>query len=395
MAFLLDNRPIITIYGIPKGSLDIIKPVMVNSFDKKKKLAVLPAEITLLDIYRDLYTPGKVDDWEEFLISDENQLFQHLRGREKLIRKGAAEDESGKPDSIDRKTRHRMEMLIMQKYIVNNPKVVLLGEHAMFIITKESESIKTNIIQISTTEDLETLISDLEKIFKSNGIQVQLSMSDKQLNIMKDHRLRRTTIRAGDKEILYVYNSASYDLIPFNSIANENKSNSAIAVGNPFVILRFLLVEIWMVRWILSLGRIDENFARGRINSMLTRVLALRKFMSEGSKSTATITTISDSYFGKTAEQSGLKIFQMNMEDYVGEYVSEVISSKREPQQLLTANTIKITFRNAISPNTKNTVFSNTPERTRAYTCVKKMIGAVRVARVNTHSLIAGRMVAY
>lgn len=326
----VDNRSLVTIYGIPKGSLEIIKPVTVDSFDGKRKLAALPAEITLLNIYRDLYTPGKVDDWEEFLMSDENQLFQHLRDRETLIRKGTAgaaeSDESG--DTLDRKTRARIEMIIMQKYVVNNARVVLVGEHAMYIIMKDRAKINTSIIQICSTEDIETIMVDIEKLLKTEGIKnVSLTMKDQQLNIMKDHRLRRTVIRANDKEILYVYNSATYDLIPFNSITGNDVS--AIAVGNPFVVLRFLLVEIWMVRWILSIGGIDENFARGRINSMLSRVLDLRKFMSEGSKSTSTITTISDSYFGKTAEQSGLKIFQMNSEDYLGEYVSEVISQKK------------------------------------------------------------------
>ena len=156
---------------------------IVKSFDGSKKLGVLPAEITLLNIYRELYTPGYVDQWEEFLISDENQLFQHLRSREQLIRKGAAEP-SEPSEPLDRKVRTRIEMLIMEKFIVNNSKCVLIGEHALFIIMKDA--IKTNIIQICTTEDLETILSQLKDIFEADGIKVNLTMKDQQLNIMKD-----------------------------------------------------------------------------------------------------------------------------------------------------------------------------------------------------------------
>jgi hypothetical protein len=150
---------------------------------------------------------------------------------------------------------------------------------------------------------------------------------------MKDYRLRRYVIKIEDKEILYMYNAAHYDLIPFNSINSSENKKLFISIGNPFVILRFLLVEIWIVRWILSLGKIDETYAKKRIDSMLSQVLSLRKRMSEGSASNHSVTTISDSYFGSTVEQSGLKIFQSESSDYMGVYVSEIISQKQEAKE--------------------------------------------------------------
>lgn len=332
----VDNRPIVTIIGIPSGATDIIKPVTVLSFDKKKNILVVPAEIMLLDIYRTLYTPGEVDLWDEYL-SDENQLFHHLQERENIIREnaidGGDEDHTG---NITMKIRKHIEMVVMKEFIVNNAEIVLLGEHALHIINEDV--MHTPIIHITTSMDIEQLTKRLDALFIKEGIkdtqgdQIFVNVKDQYFNIMKDHRLRRYVILVSTKEIMYVYNSAQYDIIPFN-VVHQSNTKKFISIGNPFVILRFFLVEIWIVRWILSLGKIEESFAKKRIDSMLSQVLSLRKFMTEGSSSNKTITTISDSYFGETSEAEGLKIFQNNVNDYLGVFVSEVISHKRDLEE--------------------------------------------------------------
>jgi hypothetical protein len=320
----VDNRPLVTIIGVPRGTVNIVRPNMVKSFDKKKEFAVLPAEIQLLDIYRVLYSPGEVDLWEEYL-SDENQLFQHLRDREKIIH-GAKEASAKDLSYTDRK---RVVNVIMQKFIANNPKVILLGEHALYIL--DNEPIKTHVLHVCTTMDPSDLIAELQVL---PGVP-ELKFSERPLNIMKDHRLNRITIKTseatGAKEIMYAYNSASYDLLPFNTVKADTSdvSSTFMQLANPFVVLRFLLVEIWMVRRILAQGKIDETFAKQRITAMLQKVLKLRKQMSEGSASDKTITTISDSYFGATAEEEGMKIFQMSTDDYIGVFVSEIAHQKR------------------------------------------------------------------
>lgn len=338
----VDNRPIVTIIGIPPGATNIIKPVIVSSFDKKKKIAVVPAEIMLLDIYRTLYTPGEVDSWNEYL-SDENQLFHHLQKREDLIRENSTGGDGGGDGGgggdgkdISMKTRKHIEMVVMKEFIVNNSEIVLLGEHALYIINEDP--IHTSIIHITTNMDAEQLTKRLDALFIKAGIknahgdQIFVNVKDQYFNIMKDHRLRRYVILVDTKEIMYVYNSAQYDLIPFN-VVHQSNTKQFISIGNPFVILRFFLVEIWIVRWILSLGKIEESFAKKRIDSMLSQVLSLRKFMTEGSSSDKTITTISDSYFGETSEAEGLKIFQNDVNDYLGVFVSEVISHKRDIEE--------------------------------------------------------------
>jgi hypothetical protein len=328
-SIVVDNRPIVTIVGIPNGSSAIISPVLTSSFDKKKQIAVVPAEMMLLDIYRTLYTPGENGDWEESL-SNENQLFHHLQEREKIIRA----DVTGGSNSgeVTWKMRKQIELLIVSEYISNNPKIVLLGEHALYIITQDTTN--TNIMHICSTLSPDDIVADIEDLLKRSGIPpLRVSVKDQHLHIMKDYRLRRYVIKIEDKEILYMYNAAHYDLIPFNSINSSENKKLFISIGNPFVILRFLLVEIWIVRWILSLGKIDETYAKKRIDSMLSQVLSLRKRMSEGSASNHSVTTISDSYFGSTVEQSGLKIFQSESSDYMGVYVSEIISQKQEAKE--------------------------------------------------------------
>jgi hypothetical protein len=310
----VDNRQIVTIIGVPHGTVNIVKPELVKSFDRNKEFAVIPAEIQLLDIYRTLYTPGETGLWEEYL-SDENQLFHHLRKREKAIRGAASED-----DGVSHSDRVRITNTIMQKFIVNNPDVILLGEHALFVISEDP--IKTHILQVCTTMDAGEVLAKLKML----GGMPQLTIKKKQLNIMKDFMLHRAVIKVGDKELMYIYNSASYELLPFNTVHANGKS--FLRLANPFVILRFLLVEIWMVRWVQAKGKIDETYAKRRIDAMLSRILRLRKQMSEGSQSDRAITTISDSYFGSTSEEKGMKIFQIESDDYIGTFISEIILQK-------------------------------------------------------------------
>jgi hypothetical protein len=67
---------------------------------------------------------------------------------------------------------------------------------------------------------------------------------------------------------MYIYNSAQYDLIPFN-LARYEKNK--IQVGNPFVLLRFLLIDYWTLRIIKLLNYIDEKFYKHRTNSILRK----------------------------------------------------------------------------------------------------------------------------
>jgi len=156
---------------------------------------------------------------------------------------------------------------------------------------------------------------------------------------MQDYRIKRTIIRMGEnqKEILYIYNSAEFELIPFNEITDDK--NNIIQIGNPFVLMRFMLIDLWMVRLISNLGGIDPAYALQRQQSILKKLIDLRTMISSQESTTLyndeQITDIADNYFTGTNE---LRVFQdtcSEAEDiekhqcnYIGQYQNEVVSMK-------------------------------------------------------------------
>lgn len=344
---IIDSRIMVTIYKLPKNSYELILPVKVNTFDKKNKVLVISPEIQLLDIYRSLYSPNESEDWESILY-DETKLFHHLKKRiqeqSNLLTVIAASPASnisadimGGTEHIEKITteeRKRISLHLLKDFIIGNPNVVLIGEYACSIIL--GTEIGTTILQIISQNNLDDDFLQIERIIHTilnKDIPVVKLVRD--LHIMQDFRLRRTTIKIGDqetgqKEILYIYNSANYDLIPFNSIHSEI-TEKKLNLGNPFVILRFLLIEFWIIRWIRQLGSIDEQYAKGRLDTILGILLKLRSVLAkEGEevvKKRRRTININTEYFDSLLQPT-LRIFPSDSKDYIGSYDDENISIK-------------------------------------------------------------------
>lgn len=308
---IVDTRILVTLFNLSSNSDKLINPILVKSFNKKYNLLVLSPEIQLLDIYRTLYSPNLADYWE-LSINDELKLFKFLQNRinDNLF-------QGGSDVEVSIKDRLNIEVNIMKDFIQNNDKIILLGDHALTITTGSNDKRDTNAIQILSENDLDNDFNEISKIVKKLlKIDIPITKTTRNLHIMQDFRLKRTTIKLGDqknqKDIVYIYNSAHYDLIPFNKV--YDKDNNFINIGNPFVLLRFTLVDFWIIRWIMTIGSIDEKFAKYRLDSIIGRLLNLRKLINP-----------SNAFAGKNNNDK-LKIFQEN--DYIGFYDDENISQK-------------------------------------------------------------------
>ena len=82
-------------------------------------------------------------------------------------------------------------------------------------------------------------------------------MKEQSLKITNDDRILRNTIyitntnaSKSEKAIIDIFNSASYELIPYNklSVYSGSKKQSIVNIGNPYVIMRFLLIDYWTIR---------------------------------------------------------------------------------------------------------------------------------------------------
>lgn len=325
----VDNRPLISIIATPPNSYDLIQPLLVKTFDQKNSVLVLSPEIHLIDLYRALYSPAMAGEWETAL-KDENKLFQHLK-RNIKERIGGDKD-APKPDEATIEERQQIAAMLLKSFITDNAEVVLIGEHALHMLTQSK--IRTMVLQILSTDpdrDFEIVKS---LIIKFLGRNIPVVKMTRDLYIMQDYRIRRTTIKIGageeQKEIMYLYNSPQYDLIPFNTAIDAQNSKRFIQVGNPFVILRFLLIDFWMVRWVESIKGINEEFAKARLNSILTKILELRSKLSRLDEASHT-TTLKDEFLN---ESSLFRVFPDTIEDYVGEYENENIAIKNKTKDM-------------------------------------------------------------
>lgn len=296
----MDGRLLVELFTIPNDSVQLIEPIIVDY--KDSKIPVISPEITLLDLYRNLYNPALVDSWDE-LRQIEHSLYTHLKGRLPELQK----QKLGSAEYID---RQKVQANIIT-WCIDKTDVVIIGEHALQILLPEYRA-KHQVVQLLALHP-EDVAEQLKKIFKA-------SLSRRPLHIMSDFRLERITIRSDDKEIAYVYNAASYDLIPWNM---AHRGKSFLQIANPFVLLRFLLVDFWTVRLFVVSGKIDKSFAKNRLDQIIYSVLTLRSQLSvwDGNNQTA---TLGDKFIG--LGESLFRVFQTT--DYIGQYESESQAQK-------------------------------------------------------------------
>jgi hypothetical protein len=185
-------------------------------------------------------------------------------------------------------------------------------------------------------EALARLDDIVKKVFSPAA---RVHTSSRPTQIINDFRLRRLALRVvlGDKkeekeekgeerggvEILYIYTASEYDLIPFNELLS--KGGKKIKIGNPFVLARFVLIELWILNIVKSQGNIDHNFAEFRTNKLIAVVLALREKLSKASHK-----SIQEKYL----HPGPMQIFQNLPSSYIGVYESDDLALKHQVNKI-------------------------------------------------------------
>jgi hypothetical protein len=136
---------------------------------------------------------------------------------------------------------------------------------------------------------------------------------------------------------VYIYNSADYELIPFNKIGTDD----FIQIGNPFVILRYHLIDIWIIRWLVAVGKLDDQFASMKISKIIGNVLELRTHLSTDTRQlmgTTDAKTIKyEIDISCVSEAKPYSIFQPHAYQYIGTIRNETVAVKTYIQQKLNA----------------------------------------------------------
>ncbi len=338
----VDGRRIVNfirLINVPDGTTaaNIIRPVSAQL--NNRLCIIMNPMFYLIDLYRTLYSPEKFKEWQ-LALCHEKVLFEYLkRGFTRSRRqKSKWRHYMGSEQTSDIKpiTTSDISMFIIRKYIVDNPNIILIGDAAQRLIIKSS--IITSIITVISNNSAETDIANISKLLADNyGSKYPVSHTHGNVKVIGDFRLSRTTVKVGSEhdkqDLMYIYNSANYELIPFNKIGTDN----FIQIGNPFVILRFHLIDIWIVRWLVAASKLNDHFAESKIRKIMKNVIELRSYMSTDTRQLMGTT---DAHTIKyeidisciTGGQSHT-IFQSHIDQYMGIIHNEITAYKLHVQQ--------------------------------------------------------------
>lgn len=283
--------------------ISVMSPVSCKSYFSKLHIKCINEEILLIEIYRTLYSPAKVNMW----LAD--------YANEKILYNGDAKklgEETEETDDKNEKTGGKIvidkyvQQQVLKKYIANSTNVII-GDHATTALGYETNATR---IQFITDLDIEEIKNSIERIVqKINTLQnTKITFIKYLLNIPTDFQIIKYTLYVVDNgdqtPIADVFNSSQYELIPFTMGSDDYKN---IKIGNQWVLLRFLFIDIWTLRLILNLNPNDSKaeFIKSRIRSNLNRAeLIHTKIKSKVDQ-----------------------LFQMS--DYVGIFIDENIAKKQ------------------------------------------------------------------
>ena len=188
---------------------------------------------------------------------------------------------------------------IILKQIVESSPIVLIGEFAMARLNGISDPARVQFLTAEPIEDLERRVSRLARNYKVIAVKYTLNIPD-DFQIVK-HTIYLTGARE-QVAVADVFNSPAYELIPYSCV-------NSVRVANPWVILRFLFIDIWVLRLVAHISKVDAATTAARVSAVLARCDLLRTYIAKDLAAT----------------------FQF---DYVGNYVNESVAKKKLIKEL-------------------------------------------------------------
>ena len=326
-----DGRLIVIFRAINKyKSIDIFKMLLpvrskVGLFTSSE-LLLIPPELELMDIYHKLYSPDKADDWED-LLKMEYHLYDSLVSRKKVIIGGKDDCSRNIVTNIE-----TIKKLLVLDFIRDQP-TILIGEWALKLMdygesgkpfTDAYE--KVALIVDSPIAEFNELLENFLKTITP----YKPTYREEKLHILSDARLKKYTFYISgvcsvsgqkfERPFLDVYNSGTYELIPYrlskefmskkdggSNHIPDGKYPEDIKIGSAYVLLRFLLLDVWILRVIKNLGLITPTILEAKI----TRFFDIMSIIKNGRKLNNLISKsfTHDNYIG---EFQSLVIYQKN-----------------------------------------------------------------------------------
>ncbi len=259
-----DTRILCTFYKIQKHKIAepnlIIHPIEIG------KYFCMPSEIEIIDIYHILYDPDMEKKWNGAR-KYEKILKDQILGRLDIIRGGRECKNYKKSDIVE-----SLKLDTFNKW-VRKSNHILIGQWATNWI-RSGKSICVNLekIQIIAFEKVEDAFLSFKNFAKKYTV-FEPVMRKQDLNIPKDFRVTRYTVYLKietemgitEKPIMDIFNCCEYEIIPYHKINEVN-------IGKKEVILRFLFVDLWILRVIKNMKLITDDIAKKKADTIISNI---------------------------------------------------------------------------------------------------------------------------
>lgn len=330
-------RTILKVYSMPwyrgKPLSEIIPLVEKKGFfvsavesDKYQLIRVMPPVLQLVEIYRCLYLPNKFETWSEMLHREATFReifgaadFEDQKNQEDLKEDPEEDPEENQKDNEEHmcshfdlddsssdeitggRQKHRdgkhkkqhSDQTSNHNLLIEKIPGVLIGDYAFLDATEFNNHARIQFLSAQPIEDSVTII---KKIFGTAVV-----VREYNTHIPVDFQLIKHTIYVNDKAICDIYNSPQYELIPYRQVGERK-------LANWFVVLRFLFIDIWLMRLIGNIASSAQ--AAGSRQTDLSKKIKLAQ-----------------SHVDKMLDKNPTELFQLS--NYEGKYIDEKIAKKK------------------------------------------------------------------
>lgn len=321
MTIFINMRALIKIYVLDKyrniGLIELMGPAARTGYYTHDTVQLIPEEIQIIEIYRGLYTPARVSQWQ-MLLEAENKIFELINDSvQTKALKVVGGGTSGKYDN-----------LLLKRVIGDD---VIIGDYALQELNISTGS--SQRLQFLTSRNIREIAKLTEtEINRNRDEKVRVTYFKYPLNLPTDFRIIKYTlyVNIGEDQtaIADVFNPPSFEMIPYWNVdtSGDKRPNkrpdkhsdkhpdkhsdkhSDKRYGNPWVLLRFRFIDLWILK-IISNFDTNSNFIRGKIISIIDSVNKLREIVRG---------------LIKTNPE---RLFQSD--NYVGVYVSDQVAKKK------------------------------------------------------------------
>lgn len=287
----VDYRPMVTFNELAE------EDVAMCSRDIGNKLVLLP-ELLLIDIYRGLYLPSRTRLWEQYA-DIENRIFKYLKSINDFGNKSG-----GIESDFSLSMRKKFLEFILEDKCANNDEVCVVGVFAILIskgINPGQDSGPLQLIAAKAHAFIKEVMQAIANLFPEMYMQKKVIYKYSKMWILGDYRIKRYVLKIAGREVMYIYNSAKYDLIPVVKIRGIN-------VGNSLVLMRYNLIELWVLKSVASKGIVDSSFYEKRKKIYISNYLGLRHSLHSSPYTTDYIgTSLEDNMATKIHLSKGIR----------------------------------------------------------------------------------------